>query len=371
MAEETIQIRNIPVLALQIIAFGVVLTALVAGQNFLMPLAIAVLVWSILQAVIERIVHFKIGNISIPRWLATLIGVGLIVVTFLFVIDILAAQADAVAAAWPRYYERLEGLFAKAVEWMGQDVAEEAKDAVNNIDISSQLSGFIGSAGSILINAVLVAIYVGFLIAERGFIPRKLAALVPDDGSAKELHAIVASVGHSVRRYMGVKTIVSIGTALASYTVLKWIGLDFAETWALLIFLLNYIPNDRLDPGGGVSGHSGADPVRHLLAIPGDRGRPHWRPFFDWKRARAPANGKLAQSEFLRGDHVPHVLGRGVGPGGHVLGGAHHRDVDDRLRPCAQHALDSHTALAGWRTRPDQILINHIRRFRRCRHLLP
>ena len=241
--DQTIQIWNLPVLALQIIAFGVVLTALVAGQSFLMPLAIALLVWSLLQAVIERIVDFKIGNLSTPRWLATLIGVGLIVAAFLFVIDILASQADAVAAAWPRYYERLESLFAKAVEWMGQDVADEAQDAVNNIDVSSQLSGFIGSAGSILINAVLVGIYVGFLIAERGFIPRKLAALVPNDGDAKELHNIVSSVGHSVRRYMGVKTIVSVGTALASYLVLKWIELDFAETWALLIFLLNYIPN--------------------------------------------------------------------------------------------------------------------------------
>ena len=109
MQDQTIQIRNIPVLALQIIAFGVVLTALVVGQSFLMPLAIAVLVWSLLQAVIERIVHFRgRKGLSAPRWLATLIGVGLIFAAFLFVIDILASQADAVAAAWPRYYERLE-----------------------------------------------------------------------------------------------------------------------------------------------------------------------------------------------------------------------------------------------------------------------
>ena len=116
-------------------------------------------------------------------------------------------------------------------------------DAVSNIDITSQLSGFIGSAGSVLVNIVLVSIYVGFLIAERGYIPRKIAALIPDGMNAQEFSAIVSSVGHSVRRYMGVKTIVSVGTATASYIVLKWIGLDFAETWALLIFMLNYIPN--------------------------------------------------------------------------------------------------------------------------------
>ena len=34
----------------------------------------------------------------------------------------------------------------------------------------------------------------------------------------------------------------SVVTGILSYTVLKMLGVDFAETWALLIFLLNYIP---------------------------------------------------------------------------------------------------------------------------------
>ncbi|MCH9755622.1 MAG: AI-2E family transporter, partial [Gammaproteobacteria bacterium] len=32
-------------------------------------------------------------------------------------------------------------------------------------------------------------------------------------------------------------------TATASWGIMAWIGLDFAEFWALLIFFLNYIPN--------------------------------------------------------------------------------------------------------------------------------
>ncbi len=32
-------------------------------------------------------------------------------------------------------------------------------------------------------------------------------------------------------------------TSATSYAVLKTIGVDFAETWALIIFLLNYIPS--------------------------------------------------------------------------------------------------------------------------------
>jgi len=37
--------------------------------------------------------------------------------------------------------------------------------------------------------------------------------------------------------------LLSLVTAIASWVIMKWVGLDFAEFWALLIFFLNYIPN--------------------------------------------------------------------------------------------------------------------------------
>jgi predicted PurR-regulated permease PerM len=39
------------------------------------------------------------------------------------------------------------------------------------------------------------------------------------------------------------KTVVSALTGLVSYAVLAFVGIDFAALWALLIFLLNFIPN--------------------------------------------------------------------------------------------------------------------------------
>ena len=42
--------------------------------------------------------------------------------------------------------------------------------------------------------------------------------------------------------YVGIKTLVSLMTSLFSYLVMRLIGLDFAEFWAFLIFILNFIP---------------------------------------------------------------------------------------------------------------------------------
>lgn len=46
-----------------------------------------------------------------------------------------------------------------------------------------------------------------------------------------------------MRRYISVKTAMSALTAVSCYAVMRLIGVDFAATWALLIFYLNYIPN--------------------------------------------------------------------------------------------------------------------------------
>ncbi len=46
-----------------------------------------------------------------------------------------------------------------------------------------------------------------------------------------------------MQRYFAIKLFVSALTALGSYAIMKIVGLDFAETWALLAFLLNFIPN--------------------------------------------------------------------------------------------------------------------------------
>jgi predicted PurR-regulated permease PerM len=39
------------------------------------------------------------------------------------------------------------------------------------------------------------------------------------------------------------KTLVSLATGVLSYAILEWVGVDFAAVWALLIFMLNFIPN--------------------------------------------------------------------------------------------------------------------------------
>src|SRR5258708_8887463 len=49
-------------------------------------------------------------------------------------------------------------------------------------------------------------------------------------------------IDRDIHSYLGVKTAVSLSTAILAYILMRIVGLDFAEFWALLIFILHFIP---------------------------------------------------------------------------------------------------------------------------------
>jgi predicted PurR-regulated permease PerM len=239
-ADTTERIRN---LGLAVIAFGVVVAGLVVGRSLLIPLAIAILLWSLLEAMIQWFARLQVGPFQLPRWLATILGIAVVVLGFYLVVSVLLGQVDAISAAWPRYAARLESVVSDLTQWLGPASAAKLKDAVAAIDIRGRIPQLIASTQSIVVSVLLVLAYTGFLFVERDHLGEKLVAMFPDARQAQKTSSLFARISQSVQHYLRIKTVVSAGTAVLCYAVLRWLGIDFAETWALLIFVLNYIPN--------------------------------------------------------------------------------------------------------------------------------
>ncbi|MGC1179953.1 MAG: AI-2E family transporter [Methyloceanibacter sp.] len=229
--------------ALAVIAFGVILAGLVYGRGFLIPLAIAILLWNLLEAVIERFARIRIGDTQLPRWFAALLGITVVVLGLYIIQSILLGQIDAVGSAWPRYMSRLEAIIGDLTQWLGAEQSAKLKQAIMGIDLTRRIAGVVASAQSFVVSFLLIIAYVGFLFVESAYMREKIAALFPDETRAREVNSVLTAVSESVRRYIWIKTVVSTLTAVASYGVLRALGVDFAATWALLIFLLNFIPN--------------------------------------------------------------------------------------------------------------------------------
>jgi AI-2 transport protein TqsA len=163
---------------LAIIALGVVLTGLVYGRTFLVPLAISILLWNLLEAMIERLASICVYEFEVPRWLAAMLG--LIVVGFglYLILSIFLGQVDDVNAAWPHYVARLESIVSNLTQWLGAEQSAKIRMAITEIDLTRRLPGVFASAQSFVVTVLLVVAYVGFLFADSGYMTQKLAAML-------------------------------------------------------------------------------------------------------------------------------------------------------------------------------------------------
>jgi predicted PurR-regulated permease PerM len=227
---------------LGIIAAAVVLVLLIQARAFLIPLVIAILLFSFAGAIVDALVGVRLGALAMPRWVAGVIA-ALLMAAFLFVLFVFASgQIDAVRLTLPAYIERGQVAVARLFSFFGDDVARAVLDALRSIDAGSYIRAAAGSAGSVLTAIVMIALYVGFLFAERPYLRPKLAQLLPESARAARVAGIVASIRRRVHHYLLVKAAISALTALVVYAILRLFKLDFAEFLAVLTFLLNFIP---------------------------------------------------------------------------------------------------------------------------------
>ena len=221
-------------------AAGLLIVITVQGKAFLMPLVVAALVFVLVSAVADRIVQIAILGLRPPWWMALSFSFLLIALSAGAVVAIVYSQASDLPAAIARYTERLDVLIAEITEYFGEHRVTIASDVVKSVNLQAMLTGLIGSAGLIVTGFSLVVIYCIFMISERGLFAKKLHQIFPQ---RDDIEVVATVIAMSIRRYIWVKTLTSLATGLLSYIVLKWVGVDFAETWALLIFFLNFIPS--------------------------------------------------------------------------------------------------------------------------------
>lgn len=228
---------------LAVVATGVAITGLVLGSSFLIPLAISILLWNLLEALIKMFERIRIGSAYVPRPVAMGLGITVVVLTLYLVVSVLFGQADDIKEAWPRYVSRLEAMIGDLSHWLGPVASEKVSSLLREINLVRRLPTLLFSAQSFMVSLLLVVAYVGFLLAEERYLAPKIAAMSHNKGQAVKMAQLFNDISESIRRYIWMKTLVSLLTGGVSYGILRAIGVDFAETWAMLIFVLNFIPN--------------------------------------------------------------------------------------------------------------------------------
>lgn len=98
--------------------------------------------------------------------------------------------------------------------------------------IFSFTATFLAGLGGVLSQAILLLIIVAFILVEAG--SRKI-----DLGGSPGLNRI----GQEVRQYLGITTASGLAFGVVTYILMLVVGTDLALVWAVLGFIMNFVPN--------------------------------------------------------------------------------------------------------------------------------
>ncbi|MEP1231553.1 MAG: AI-2E family transporter [Litorimonas sp.] len=219
-----------------------VVTALYLTRHIMTPLALAIFFWLIIDAFARFLDRL---STKFPYWLALSVAMFTVVLGIICVVLVVVDTATDIAREAPRYQTRIASLFTWLSDITGRDnLSFTSLDEQFGLTSKLQkgLAGFAAAIQSVLSSFMLIALYVAFLFAAQSSFPKKLDDLFPDPVRRMQAAKVGERIRSSIEKYIGVQTIISLLQTVISYIGMTVLGLDNALFWALVIFILNYIP---------------------------------------------------------------------------------------------------------------------------------
>lgn len=216
---------------------------LIAGRGILIPLVIAVFIWNLLNTIINGMRALPAVGKSLPFSVSLILSLVLVVILLMIVINIITNNVNDVIFASSRYQENLLRIFDKIDGYFQINTLSTFNSFFKDLNVQGILLNIYGVFTTITGSAVLITLYIMFLFVEQLYFKEKMNALFSRATHRHLVDSIISQIGRDTQTYLGIKTLLSLLTAFASWLIMKLVGLDFAEFWALLIFFLNYIPN--------------------------------------------------------------------------------------------------------------------------------
>jgi AI-2 transport protein TqsA len=242
MAARNVPLRPLAVVAASSIVAAVTIGFLYHGRALLIPLAIAILIWHLINALAAFYHRPMLGQRRLPRWLCYTGALLTIFGALTVMVELIRDNVAEVSLAAPGYEASLRDLLNTMYDLVGLKSAPTFAQIIEQISVGSVVTAVAGTLGGLAGSAGIVVVYVIFLLLEQSIFERKLHALLGNPGRAERLHRLLAHIAAQIEGYLWVKTLSSLLAGTVSFAIMWAVGVDFAAFWALMIFLLNFIP---------------------------------------------------------------------------------------------------------------------------------
>src|SRR5918992_6191661 len=225
---------------LLLFAFGAACTVIVAAgirgvADLLNPLLMAGFLALLLQPMLTRLRRLGGAAVAVVVLVVVLGGLAL----FGFV----GVSIRQVALELPRYQEQLQGLMTSVTRQLadrGINAAAYIESALTGPAVGRTLLRVSRAVASGFGDLVLTLFIFAFVLGGMWELERRASREARDHSPLAERFLSFSS---TIRGYMGVRSVLGLAAAVLNYLLLLLAGVDHALLWAVLSFLLSFVPN--------------------------------------------------------------------------------------------------------------------------------
>jgi AI-2 transport protein TqsA len=236
--------------ALVIVAVVVVGAAVYWLRDILTPLAMAIF----LLIMVDGVKRFIERRTNLPGHWAGVTALVLIVLAFIASIWVIVNGAagfftDASGVS-SRIGPRLDQILVDGGRLLGIATVPTAAELIARLDVGQYLTSLAMQAQGVASGAFFVMVYLGFLLASQVGFRRKLVTMFPNHAARDDALQVIQRVRGGVEGYLWVQSVTGAMICAAAWILMRAVGLQNAEFWTFLIFIVGFIPV----LGGAVAG---------------------------------------------------------------------------------------------------------------------
>ncbi|MBQ4847928.1 AI-2E family transporter [Pseudoalteromonas sp. MMG005] len=217
----------------------VVLAGIKLASDIVIPFILAAFIAIICNPLLKFFARFHI-----PKGIAIVLVICLITAIGMSLAGLVGQSLTDFSKQLPQYREELQNKFIWTVNIAAQyNILIDKNQLISLFDpgkmidmATNMLTGF----GGVMANVFLIILTVVFMLFEAPMLSKKVH-LALDDPQMKMQQ--IDRFLDSINSYLAIKTMVSLATGFCAGLLLWVLGVDYFVLWAVVAFLLNYIPN--------------------------------------------------------------------------------------------------------------------------------
>ncbi|MEA1892820.1 MAG: AI-2E family transporter [Campylobacterota bacterium] len=232
------QDRNIGYFFIVMASIIVIVAGLKSAAVIVVPFLLSVFI-AIILAPLFNYINTK----GVPSGLSLVIVITLFLVLLMLVAKLIGSSVQEFSSNIELYESQLSKMFHATSEKLANMGIELPVDQIDSIINTKQImlfsKGLAQSVGSMFTNSFVVLLSVVFMLLESSHFLTKISDVTNNQSIIDNIEKIL----EKIKRYMFLKALISFFTAVIIWIALVAIGTDYAFLWAVLAFLLNFIPN--------------------------------------------------------------------------------------------------------------------------------